>query len=273
MSEVIRDILYFVLSCLFSCFVWSITGQLINIVVVIVTGYSTKIYSVYCTTVNVADWLFRSRYAPKIILHLILITKLVHGWTRLSDVYENIMKVWNFKLCSCTYLASTVCFISTQTIFKVKTEKPKTEKIRGIQGLTHVVCVPLSKTYGTARKLDVVFRSQHNLSRAGFSLLLVLYHSEFSNPPLATDSPTKLLTMTWTFPNHPTKNVPVTFCRHLIFPQFAAIGMAHGRIARRCLVLHRMNLTLLALDYSPSDRPDCQKNSLRFTKIKFQEKK
>ena len=32
-------------------------------------------------------------------------------------------------------------------------------------------------------------------------------------------------------------------------------------------------LTLLALDYSPSDRPDCHKNSLRFTKIKFQEKK
>ena len=32
------------------------------------------------------------------------------------------------------------------------------------------------------------------------------------------------------------------------------------------------NLTLLALDYSPSDRPDCHKNSLRFTKIKFQEK-
>ena len=31
-------------------------------------------------------------------------------------------------------------------------------------------------------------------------------------------------------------------------------------------------LTLLALDYSPSDRPDCHKNSLRFTKIKFQEK-
>ena len=33
------------------------------------------------------------------------------------------------------------------------------------------------------------------------------------------------------------------------------------------------DLTLLALDYSPSDRPDCHKNSLRFTKIKFQEKK
>ena len=32
-------------------------------------------------------------------------------------------------------------------------------------------------------------------------------------------------------------------------------------------------LTLLALDYSPSDRPDCHKNSLRFTKIKFLEKK
>ena len=32
------------------------------------------------------------------------------------------------------------------------------------------------------------------------------------------------------------------------------------------------HLTLLALDYSPSDRPDCHKNSLRFTKIKFQEK-
>ena len=31
-------------------------------------------------------------------------------------------------------------------------------------------------------------------------------------------------------------------------------------------------ITLLALDYSPSDRPDCHKNSLRFTKIKFQEK-
>ena len=29
----------------------------------------------------------------------------------------------------------SVCFISNQTIFKVKTEKPKTEKIRGIQGL------------------------------------------------------------------------------------------------------------------------------------------
>ena len=32
-------------------------------------------------------------------------------------------------------------------------------------------------------------------------------------------------------------------------------------------------LTLLGLDYSPSDRPDCHKNSLRFTKIKFQKKK
>ena len=29
------------------------------------------------------------------------------------------------------YLTSTVVFISNQTIFKVKTEKPKTEKIRG----------------------------------------------------------------------------------------------------------------------------------------------
>ena len=28
-----------------------------------------------------------------------------------------------------------VCFISNQTIFKLKTEKPKSEKIRGIQGL------------------------------------------------------------------------------------------------------------------------------------------
>ena len=37
-------------------------------------------------------------------------------------------------LCSCIYLTSTVGFISNQTIFKVKTEKPKTEKIRGIQG-------------------------------------------------------------------------------------------------------------------------------------------
>ena len=32
---------------------------------------------------------------------------------------------------------STVCLISNQTIFKVETEKPKTEKIRGIQGLTN----------------------------------------------------------------------------------------------------------------------------------------
>ena len=55
------------------------------------------------------------------------------------DVYENIMKVRNFKLCSCIYLASTVCFISTHPIFKVKTEKPKTEKIRGIQGLKPAV--------------------------------------------------------------------------------------------------------------------------------------
>ena len=31
-------------------------------------------------------------------------------------------------------MTSTVGFISNQTIFKVKTEKPKTEKIRGIQG-------------------------------------------------------------------------------------------------------------------------------------------
>ena len=37
-------------------------------------------------------------------------------------------------------------------------------------------------------------------------------------------------------------------------------------------IIIRCHLTLLALDYSPSDRPDCHKNSLRFTKIKFQEK-
>ena len=34
----------------------------------------------------------------------------------------------------------TVGFISSQTIFKVKTEKPKTEKIRGIQGLINITC-------------------------------------------------------------------------------------------------------------------------------------
>ena len=50
MPEVTRDILYFdtVLSSKLLC--------LINYrSVVIVTGFSTKIYSVYCTTVNVAD--------------------------------------------------------------------------------------------------------------------------------------------------------------------------------------------------------------------------
>ena len=31
----------------------------------------------------------------------------------------------------------SVCFNSNQTIFKMKTEKAKTEKIRGIQGLTN----------------------------------------------------------------------------------------------------------------------------------------
>ena len=43
MPEVTRDII-----CL-------INYRSVNIVVVMVTGYSTKIYSVYCTTVNVAD--------------------------------------------------------------------------------------------------------------------------------------------------------------------------------------------------------------------------
>ena len=38
----------------------------------------------------------------------------------------------------------TVCFISTQTIFKVKTEKPKTEKIRGIQGFKLTIVTHLS---------------------------------------------------------------------------------------------------------------------------------
>ena len=37
-------------------------------------------------------------------------------------------EIRNFKLCSCTYLTSTVCFNSNQTTFEVKTEKPKTEK-------------------------------------------------------------------------------------------------------------------------------------------------
>ena len=44
----------------------------------------------------------------------------------------------------------------------------------------------------------------------------------------------------------------------------------HPPQVEECL---KVVLTLLALDYSPSDRPDCHKNSLRFTKIKFQEKK
>ena len=35
-----------------------------------------------------------------------------------------------------------VCFISSQTIFKVETEKPKTEKIRGIQGFKSVLQFP-----------------------------------------------------------------------------------------------------------------------------------
>ena len=37
------------------------------------------------------------------------------------------------------YLTSAVCFISNQTVFKVKTEKQETEKIRGIHGFTFVL--------------------------------------------------------------------------------------------------------------------------------------
>ena len=54
MPEVTRDILYVdtVLSIELLCL---INYRSVNIVIAIVTGYSTKIYSVYCTTVNVAD--------------------------------------------------------------------------------------------------------------------------------------------------------------------------------------------------------------------------
>ena len=61
-----------------------------------------------------------------------------------------------------------------------------------------------------------------------------------------------------------------------IFP----VQLTTSRIGNLTRLIHTLlyvmtihTLTLLALDYSPSDRPDCHKNSLRFTKIKFQEKK
>ena len=53
MPEVTRDILYFDV-CL--VYLVALFDQLpASFVVIMVIGYTTKIYSVYCTTVNVAD--------------------------------------------------------------------------------------------------------------------------------------------------------------------------------------------------------------------------
>ena len=42
--------------------------------------------------------------------------------------FENIMKCETSNFVHRTYVTSFVCFLSNQTIFKVKTEKPKIEK-------------------------------------------------------------------------------------------------------------------------------------------------
>ena len=51
-----------------------------------------------------------------------------------------------------------VCFISSQTILKVETEKPKIEKIRGIQGFTTIGALMSSQPMippGCSEGLDV----------------------------------------------------------------------------------------------------------------------
>ena len=95
------------------------------------------------------------RYAPKIvgdhyhsIIRIILITsRLIDQTVRsLRKYYEILYEISNFVL----VLIYVYCMLQhNQTIFKAKTEKPKAEKIRGIQGFTldfHIVHIYLFLT-------------------------------------------------------------------------------------------------------------------------------
>ena len=95
----------------------------------------------FCPADHVPDW------QPRVLLGMVEARSVNVKKTTTTTVrsHENIMRyeisnfvpvlkyyeIRNFKLCSCTYLTSTVCFNgSNQTIFEVKNEKPKTENER-----------------------------------------------------------------------------------------------------------------------------------------------